>query len=389
MSNDLIVEETSEEKDIDSKEWESIMKAANDLSKTYEENRIKGKYRWDREKAEEIKGYSLEELICDPYFLGFQNIIRPAVLDDIYELWEERRKRRIHVVCFEEGIGSGKTEKSSIILWLQWLELCCYVNPQKHFNLAPTSRIAFVCSSRTEAQARRIGFSKVWGKFACPFNSDYFPPDPRHKAEILIDRNNTCVYAGNSSALSVQGFDYFGGLMDECNSMERVEDSKKSYSEDGAYDAAEELESAITSRMTSRFFERAGMLVCTSSTVFEDDFLRRKRREWEELGDDSFVFYKSRHLVDVFAVSDNPISKKYNKNVEFRFPPEEGYFYVDADSMTEVSENVATAYFKFIDALNLIKKTLMNKWGIKEKDYKETEKLRKLWRAKKKKGKDE
>jgi len=200
----------------DENEYLEFLKQANEVAKTYEINRIQGKFVWDEEKIEEIKSYSLEELICDDYFLGLKNEIRPSILEDIYKLWEEKKKRRIHIVCYEEGIGSGKTFKASIILWLQWLEITLHESPQKHFGIEPHSRIAFVCSSRTEAQARKICFSKVAGRFMCPFNRDYFPPDPRYSNEIQIPRNKTSIYAGNSSALSVQGFDYYGGIMDEC-----------------------------------------------------------------------------------------------------------------------------------------------------------------------------
>jgi len=357
--------------DLDRSDFEFFMKQANEMAKTYQHNRLQGRFIWDKERIEEIKSYSLEELICDDYFLGLKNDIRPSVLEDIYELWEERKKRRIHIVCFEEGIGSGKTTKASIILWLQWLEITLHETPQKYFGIEPASKIAFVCSSRTEAQARRVAFSKVWARFVCPFNRDYFPPNPRYSAEIQIKRNNTAIYAGNSSALSVQGFDYYGGIMDECNSMEYVEDSKRAFTDDNVYDAAEELESAIFARMTSRFFEKAGMLVCVSSTVHEDDFLRRKKREWEAYGDDSFIFYKSKMLSDVFAVSDKLPFSNYNKNVCYRFKPEEGYFYIDVDTIKEVSEDIANAYFMFIERLRNYKEEIMKKWHISEKDYME------------------
>ena len=236
-------------------------KQAQELSKTYETNRIKGRFIWNKERIKEIKSYSLEELICNPYFLGLKSVIRDDVMEDIYELWEERKKRRIHMVYFDEGIGTGKTFKASIILWLQWLEITLHEPPQKYFGIDPTSQIAFVCSSRTEAQARKICFSKVKARFLSSFNRDYFPPNPRYTNEIQISRNNTFIYAGNSSALSVQGFNWYGGVMDEC-------------------DEGKKLKEYILSNMISRFQDKAGMLIYCSSERFENfTFSKTKRKE--------------------------------------------------------------------------------------------------------------
>ena len=452
-------------------------------------------------------------------------------MEDIYELWEERKKRRIHIVCFEEGIGTGKTFKASIILWLQWLEITLHEPPQKYFGIDPTSQIAFVCSSRTEAQARKICFSKVKARFLSSFNRDYFPPNPRYTNEIQISRNNTFIYAGNSSALSVQGFDYYGGMMDECivdsyvwtrgferekisnllgkknieihnfdkeegkfiivpaiaeecvslgvrpvwelifedgdrisatedtfflhkkdftnryykkmgdiregdiickvlrafekdesriisekviekryagkkavydfknvipnnnflvgkygivvhncNSMERTRDSKKAIGGEEIYDEGEELKDSIFSRMTSRFREKAGMLVCCSSARFDDDFLRKRKKEFDAYGDDSFIFYKQKMLSEAFYMSSKEPFSKYNKNVEKVFPESEGYFYIDLDTGRQVTEEVAKVFFDFVDRLKKHKDLILSRWIISKKEFKEMKSFKTIWK---------
>lgn len=158
-------------------------------------------YAYTKAHEKEYRNKGVEELICDPYFLGLKDHIFPQHLDDIIELWEERKKRPINLALFEQSIGAGKTMIASILVWLQWYEVATIYNPQEHFNLAPGSTIAMMTMSRTELQAKRVIFSDVFKRFQSPFNKDYFPPNPRYQKEIQIAQNNTVIYAGTSSEL--------------------------------------------------------------------------------------------------------------------------------------------------------------------------------------------
>lgn len=350
-------------------EYQKVLKQ---VAESYRFRRARGESAWNEDTIRQFKSVGLEELICGEYFLNMKDIIRPKVMEDIFELWEERKKRRVHLVCFKEGIGSGKTEKASIILWLQWFELCLYgENPQGYFKLPSTSKIAFLCSSNNETQARRVAYDKVFGKFLSEFNKDYFPLNPKYVTEIQVLRNNTCVYPGNSSALSIQGYDYFGGIMDEASSMERTEMSKKAVGEDTLFDAAEDLEAAISMRMSSRFQDRAGMLVAVSSDKYEDDFIDRKRKEYERLGKESFIFFKERTLYEAFFTSNVKPFNKYNRNVKGKYSLEDGCFYVDLDDANEVNQDVADIYFNFVKKLKEYSDSVLGYCNISKSEYNE------------------
>ena len=103
-------------------EFQQLMNQAQDMARTYKVGRAHGKYSWDEDTIEEFKNVSVEDLVCSEYFLGLKDIIRPSVMEDIQELWKAKNEREIHLACFEEGIGCGKTFKASILLWLQWFE---------------------------------------------------------------------------------------------------------------------------------------------------------------------------------------------------------------------------------------------------------------------------
>jgi len=166
-------------------------------------------FQYTKDQEKEFRNIPIRTLITDPYFLGLEGYIYPAHLDDIEELWEERKKRPINLALFEHSIGAGKTMLASVIIWLQWYEISTLVSPQTFFNLTPNSTIAIMTLSRTEVQSRRVIFSEVWKRFQSGFNKDYFPPNPRYSKEISISQNNTVIYAGTSSELSILGYNLY------------------------------------------------------------------------------------------------------------------------------------------------------------------------------------
>lgn len=301
----------------------------------FQEKSTGASFPWTKERSEEFKNIPIETLIRDPYFLGFKDKIFDGVLEDIKALWEEKKRRPIHLALFLEGIGSGKTVKSSILMWLSWYDLSVnYIDPQEFFNLAPRSVIAFMMMSRSETQARKVTFTEVWNRFQSPFNKDYFPPHERFSREIRIDVNNTCVFAGTSSSLSALGYNLFGGVIDEAAFLEVVEDSKRS---DSKYDAAEEMYNAVYHRMVSRFAKEGklpGLLCMVSSPRFPDDFIHRKIDEATANPKYSGIFWRRRSTWEAKGK---------------KFFPNEDFFYID----TETSEIIQDPdSIRFLDAVD-------------------------------------
>ena len=283
------------------------------------------KFQYTKEHEKEFRNISVETLVCDDYFLGLKNQIFPQHLDDIIELWQERKKRPINLALLEQSIGSGKSFTASVLTWLQWFEVATYVNPQEAFGLADDTTIAMMTMSRTETQARRVIFTDVFKRFQSPFNRDYFPPNPRFSKEIQIEQNNTCIYAGTSSELSALGYNLYSAVIDEANFLEVIEGSRKS--EGQVYDAAEAMYNAVMNRMTSRFMKAGrvpGFIIMISSRKSRDSFMERKIKDAVRRQDDPNleIFYKVRSLWQA-------------KPPEF-FPSKK-YFYLDTDSYDKVN----------------------------------------------------
>ena len=291
-------------------------------------------YAYTKAHEEEFRNKDVETLICDEYFLGLKDHIFPQHLDDIIELWEERKKRPINLALFEQSIGSGKSFVASILIYLQWYEVATIYNTQQHFGLSPGSTIAFMTMSRTELQAKRVIFSDVFKRFQSPFNKDYFPPNPRYQKEIQIAQNNTVVYAGTSSELSALGYNLWSGCIDEANFLEVVEGSKKADHKE-TYDAAEAMYNAVMNRMVSRFMiagEVPGFIVMISSRRSRDSFMERKIKEAiTRQGDPTLqIFYKVHSL--------------WQAKPEKFFPSKE-YFYIDTDTFEKIKPGFGEELF--------------------------------------------
>ena len=297
---------------------DSLVDEAQRWINDYDNNESGVLFDWNNDTIAEFKDTPIETLLGDPYFLNLEGKLFDAVYEDLVDLWGERKKREVNLAIFLEAIGSGKSFKSSIILWLLWFELSMHKNPQEHFNLADNSVIATMLLSRSETQSRRVVFTYAWERFQSGFNKDYFPANPRYAREIRIDRNKTCVYAGTSSAMSALGYNVYSAVIDEANFLEVTEDSKKA-GED-IYDAGEEMYNAVMNRMTSRFMNRGkipGIICLISSPRFPDSFLERKIAEIKSLGaEELHSFWRSRSLWEAKGPKYFDMSKYFEVDVD-------------------------------------------------------------------------
>lgn len=128
---------------------DTLLDFTEDFIKNFQKESTGALFDWNHAKADEFSRVSIETLITDSYFLGFKDKVYDGVLEDIIDLFEERKKRQVNLAIFLEGIGSGKTVKASIIEWLIWYEITmCQPSPQEYFDLAPNSVIALINLNR-------------------------------------------------------------------------------------------------------------------------------------------------------------------------------------------------------------------------------------------------
>lgn len=215
----------------------------------------------------------IETFVNDSRYLGLKNVIRPAVMDDLQALFSEPTSFAdcpYEEAVFDEAIGSGKTFKTSIIVAYVLHHLLCLREPQRFFNLDPSSMIAVMNMSVNALQARKVVFGEIRNRVA---NSPWFAnhrPDPNIHSELRFEKNVT-VIPGHSGVTYPLGYNLLVAVMDEA----------AFYTETEEHDVAEDMFYAIKRRIQTRFGKH-GLLVMISSPRYTDDFIERKMKEAEE-----------------------------------------------------------------------------------------------------------
>ena len=267
----------------------------------YLKQEFKGaKFVWDKTKAASFANTSLEDLLLDEYFLNGSKWIYPGIMDTLQEIFEERKKRKVTLVCILGGYGTGKTSGiGGILNWLNWFELTCHFDPQslqaipqEYYGMKPTSKIAFIALSKTVQKSEQITFSEMIPPFRSQFNLDYFPIDERIKSMIVVPNNNTIVFPNTATEAHNAGWSVYSYVMDEISFLEIVDQSSRSrgHTKDVYDQAAEAFESA-EGRRWSRFKDD-GMGILLSSVNYDEDFLVSTiRRAYRHIGENN-IYYK-------------------------------------------------------------------------------------------------
>ncbi len=174
-------------------------------------------------------------------------------------------------VTIAGGIGIGKSFVVSIILTYLCYLLGCLKHPQEFFNMTPGSLIQLMNMANNEIKARKIVFSEVKARIDhSPWFKNRFHYDSKTESELRFP-NQILIIPGNSQDTFFEGFNIFGGVVDEADSHVMTPDK----------DCAQIGFDAIKERIRSRFgFKGLVMVIGSPKTI--DGFLMRRVKECEE-----------------------------------------------------------------------------------------------------------
>ena len=266
----------------------------------------------------------IREFILSPDFLNLKDTIRPKVLIDLEDLFDSPDNFgfcKYEEAVFDEGIGSGKTMKSAIIVAYLLYHLLCLKNPQKTFKMDSGSMITIMNVSVNAIQAKKVVFGEIRSRI---LNSPWFVthvPDPNIRSELRFD-GNICILPGHSGTTFPLGYNLVVAIMDEA----------AFYTETETHDVAEDMFYTLKRRIISRFGKH-GLLVMISSPRYIDDFIEKKSRE----ADDDEDIFSRRHAIwevlpdDIIAIEAGAcfeldgikIPNKYKK--DFQKNPEKAW----------------------------------------------------------------
>jgi hypothetical protein len=231
----------------------------------------------------------IRTFIDSPDYLNAKDECWITIKDDLAELFEgynnPTMEWKFNEAVFDEGIGSGKSYKASIIISYLVYRTLILKNPQEFFGLAKDSAIYFINMSVRGDQAKKVVFGEVVARVS---NSPWFKkrgylPNSEIKSELQFPKHIN-VIPGNSRETYPLGFNLLGGVMDEA----------AWYIETDSHDTAEEIYNALYNRIQKRFGNK-GMLVMISSPRYVDDFIEKKMREAETTPK---IFHKRRATYD-------------------------------------------------------------------------------------------
>lgn len=287
----------------------------------------------------------------DPYFMGDNAALWPALRDEIIEACSGNYVEAV----WTGAIGTGKTTGALYTLAYYLYRLLNLKNPHKVYGLDPASEIAFVMQSVTGGTAFTVDYMRFRRMLEnSPWFRDNAPHEKDRKATIQFKGSSVFIQPLPGTETAAIGENVFGGMIDEVNHMRIVQNSAKR--KDGAaHDQMLENYRAIARRRESRFQRMGnvpGMLCLVGSANYAGQFTDRKReerdRQLERDGATSiYVFDKrpweiqppDRFLPDRFMVFLGDGTRKPRI-----IPPQEAVSDADKPFLMEVPEDYRNAF---------------------------------------------
>ena len=154
--------------------------------------------------------------------------------------------------------------------------LLCLKDPQRCFNFAKGTKIAFINISTSLSQAKDVVFSEIKNRVDNnQWFQNFFPPNPRIKSMLKFPKSIYILPLGSNEE-SPLGYNIFGAVIDEASFHVLTKDK----------DYAEESYNQIKKRIRSRFLSKGKLFIITSPK-YVYDFAEKK---WEEERSNPLVY---------------------------------------------------------------------------------------------------
>lgn len=246
----------------------------------------------------QFKVVSPHVFFTDPYFTNDHDSIWPAVRDELCEMNSGKYDEIVHT----GAIGAAKTTTAVLCQQYQLYILSCYDNPHAIFGLNPNHEIEIIFQSLKESHAKEVGYERFrQAIMGSPYFQEHFPPDPNVKSKLVFPNRVEVKYVSGSQTATL-GHNVIGGVLDEVNFMQVIEDSKQAADGD-VYDQAIALYNSIVRRRKSRFLKVGeklpGILSIVSSKRYPGQFTDTKIEEAKTKGDKSRIYVYDKKVWDI------------------------------------------------------------------------------------------
>ncbi|MBF0290637.1 MAG: hypothetical protein HQK86_00615 [Nitrospinae bacterium] len=252
---------------------------------------------------------SIREFVNSPEYLNYESIVYPEVLKVLEKinnpvvegLSNGSRVGSVYTeAVFTGAIGAAKSTTALITIAYQVYVLSCFRQPQRLFDLDPSSEILIVFQNINATLAKSVDYKRFKAMVdGSPYFREKFPYDKSLTSEMVFP-NRIIVKPVSGEETATIGQNIFTALLDELNHMEAVDKSKRSMT-GGNYDQATALYDSIARRRKSRFMKYGilpGILCLVSSRRYPGQFTDLKeaeaRDEIRRTGKTSIYIYDKR-----------------------------------------------------------------------------------------------
>lgn len=234
----------------------------------------------ERKQREDKEPLPPRKWIENPYFSGdLAESLYPKLKDLFARIFEEQ----YHEIVMGGATRYGKTTLALAVNGYSLYLLSCMGSPQRNFHKMAESIFLMLNTNVTDLKARSAYFAKftAWVKSTAYFAQD-FRPKPNVITQLQFPKNLHCRFSG-ASANAPESEDLVFFLGDEANLYDVVDNSKRA-KEGTKFDAAEEIDHAVSWRMNGTFMRADGTfpdpckIVWLCKETYPNSFIRRKVR---------------------------------------------------------------------------------------------------------------
>lgn len=210
------------------------------------------------------KPVSINTFLENKLYLNLKGKVRPKIKELLNEIFNGNYSEAV----IAGAIGIGKSFLSAVAITYMLYKLGCLKDPQEYFGFSPDDSIYVMNMSTSEEHAKNIIFSAIKARIDnCQWFRNRMPYDPTITSELRFP-NSIYLIPGNSSETFFEGYNIFGGIIDEADAHVRTPEK----------DFAKEGYNAIKARVKSRFGEQ-GLVMVIGSPKVVDGFLMSRIKE--------------------------------------------------------------------------------------------------------------
>jgi hypothetical protein len=234
---------------------------------------------------------SIEHFLDDEEFMKHTDltlwpVVRETIVALNHEWWRGKANGAMTELLAMGATGTGKSEIAKVSMAYHLHILGCMMKPQTYWAMPTATQILIPIFAAKPKVTKQVLYMPLRAYVEqMPWFRKHMRFDPYIESEMFFKENNIRVVPVGADVDAILGEAIPGGIIDEINFMQVVENSKKAEAKTGRaskYDQAEDIFNKLTRRKTSRFTRsgpNVGVICSLSSTSHPGEFTEKRLEE--------------------------------------------------------------------------------------------------------------